>query len=241
MKPPNLPEVESRFIDADLSAVEFRAADPDKSESASIKGYAAVYYDGTPKTEYKMKMGDYTFIERVMPGAFNDKLLKQDVRALFNHDRNLVLGRNKAGTLRLSADICGLAYEIDLPDTSAGRDTGESVKRGDITGSSFGFVVDRKKGEKFIEDTANKTITREINGFSKLIDVSPVTFPAYTGSGVSTRDAESFKSEFEAWKAEIREDSPDNEKSDPESPTPEDIRASQDRARVAAAIAELGC
>ena len=58
----------------------------------------------------------------IAPGAFRKTIQESDVRALFNHDPNFVLGRNKAGTLRLYEDGDGLGYEVDLPDTQAARD-----------------------------------------------------------------------------------------------------------------------
>ena len=52
-----------------------------------------------------------------------------------------MLGRNQAGTLRLSEDDTGLAYEIDLPDTQAARDVYALIERGDVSQSSFAFKV----------------------------------------------------------------------------------------------------
>jgi HK97 family phage prohead protease len=117
--------------------------------------------------------GFYEYIER---GAFNDDLLnRSDVRALINHDQNLILGRNTSGTLRLSADEKGLRYEFDVPDTSYGRDLIVSMKRGDINQSSFAFTVEE---DDWSTDEKGNNI-RTIKKINRLYDVSPVTYPAY--------------------------------------------------------------
>ena len=79
------------------------------------------------------------FREMVAPGAFKKTIKEADIRALFNHDPNHVLGRNRASTLRLSEDDLGLAYEIDLPETQFAIDLARSIERGDISQSSFSF------------------------------------------------------------------------------------------------------
>jgi HK97 family phage prohead protease len=158
---------EIRFI----SKSELRAAgDGDKPQ---ISGYAAVFNQET-------RIGDF-FTEIIKPGAFTRALKeKQDVRALFNHDADKVLGRSPK-TLRLSEDSKGLKYEIDLPDTTTANDLRESIKRGDIDQSSFAFVAVkqtwREEGDQLI---------REIEDVD-LYDVSPVTYPAYEGTSVSAR------------------------------------------------------
>ena len=110
-----------------------------EDRTKTVTGYAAVYYrEGESGTEYRLWGDTY---ERIAPGAFDVALREDDVRALFNHDPNVVLGRNGAGTLRLSSDATGLRYEIDMPDTQAAQDVALSISRGDISGSSFAFQV----------------------------------------------------------------------------------------------------
>src|SRR6266511_2390603 len=81
------------------------------------------------------------FVERLREGAGSKTVQEQDLRALFNHDPNNLLGRKGAGTLRIRDDRIGARYEIDQPDTSLGRDLGVLVALGDIFGSSFTFKV----------------------------------------------------------------------------------------------------
>jgi HK97 family phage prohead protease len=107
---------------------ELRATDNGKT----IAGYAAVFNDVAD-------IGG-SFREIIAPGAFKDTL-GGDVRALVDHDSGRVIGRSTAGTLRLNEDDKGLKVEIDLPDTSDGRDLAVSLTRGDISGMSFGFRV----------------------------------------------------------------------------------------------------
>ncbi len=172
-------DIEKRFSN---EKVELRS---DKETQAhKITGYASVFYDGTKKTEYELWEN---YIERIMPSAFDNALKSDDVRALFNHNPNFLLSRTEAGTLQLSVDDKGLKYEIDIPDTQAGRDVKISLERGDLTGSSFAFIVDesvyREVGDLFI---------REIKSV-KLYDVGPVTYPAYEGTEAQARNLENAK------------------------------------------------
>jgi len=101
--------------------------------------------------------------------------MDNDVRALFNHDYNYLLGRTSAGTLKIWTDERGLGYEAQLPDTSYAKDLAVLMERGDVTQSSFAFMVDQDRWE--VDDEGN--YTRYIESVSRLIDVSPVVLPAY--------------------------------------------------------------
>jgi uncharacterized protein len=143
----------------------------------TLVGYAAVFGSET-------QIGN-DFREVVEPGAFDAALARpDDVRALLNHDASRVLGRLSAGTLRLSVDAQGLRYEVDLPETSYARDLAASVARGDISQSSFGFRVVSDEWER--PESRGDLPLRRIRNL-ELFDVSPVTFPAYDATSVSTR------------------------------------------------------
>lgn len=159
-----------------MDAAEVRKSDDGK---AVLRGHAAVFG--------KLSENLGGFREQIEPGAFDD-VLKDDVRALFNHDPSLILGRTLSGTLRIGVDKVGLSYEVDLPDTQFARDLAVSIERGDITQSSFGFVVEKDSWGK----DKDGVIIRSILKFSRLLDVSPVTFPAYPDATVGKRSLDAF-------------------------------------------------
>lgn len=163
---------------------EFRAA----TEGGKLSGHAAVF-------NTIAQIGRY-FREQVSPGAFSKSILESDVRALWNHDPNHVLGRNKSGTLRLSEDEAGLAVEIDPPDTQMGRDVVTLIKRGDVSQMSFGFIVRKAEWDESNPENPLRTITE-----AELFDVSPVTYPAYKETDISVRAAETI---LAARREEIR-------------------------------------
>ena len=113
------------------------------------------------------------FKEKIKVGAF-DGVLKNDVRAFFNHDPNFLLARTTSGTLKLAVDKVGLSYSFEVPDTTAGRDLVISMERGDITQSSFAFMVEK---DSWSEKDGQEI--RTIEKVGRLFDVSPVSIPAY--------------------------------------------------------------
>lgn len=151
--------------------IEFRSSGEGRITAA---GYAAVF------NKLSQNLGGY--VEQMAPGAFTQTITQQDVRALYNHDPNLLLGRMSSGTLRLAEDGTGLSYEIDLPDTTVGRDVATMLERRDLTGSSIGFrIVDAEPGET---DQGFPLVTIKA---ASLRDVGPVTFPAYEDTEASLR------------------------------------------------------
>ena len=143
-------------------------------ELPKITGYAAVF---------NKKSEDMGFREIIRPGAF-ERTLKDgsDVRALADHDPGRILGRNTAGTLDLETNKKGLKITIHPPNTTAGRDTVESIRRGDLDAMSFGF--------RTVTDAWNDDFSvRELLDVD-LFDVSVVAFPAYpqTSAAIASRD-----------------------------------------------------
>lgn len=153
----------------------------DRDGIATIGGYAAIFYrNDDPGSEYRLSGNMY---ERIMPGAFATSIRERDIYALSQHDKTQPLGRTTAGTLRLGEDDRGLWYEVDLPNTSAGRDMAENVRGRLVDGSSFGFGV--AAGGEAIRSDGKRQI-RELSDLV-LFEVSPVTFPAYQSAHVGMR------------------------------------------------------
>ena len=176
--PKKLNDIEERCHDTGKPTIEQRAEDD--GGGSRIAGYAAMF------NTLSQDLGG--FKERIAPGAF-DTVLEQDVRAVFNHDPSLLLGRTVADTLRLSVDGTGLAYEVDLPDTTVGRDVAELVNRGDISQSSFRFSVLKHEWSMGEDGGEIRTITQ----VGQLVDVSPVTYPAYLDATVAKRSLDENK------------------------------------------------
>lgn len=164
---------------------EIRAANIElRAEDRKIVGYAAVFNSPTD-------IGGL-FREQIRPGAFKEAIERDDVRALIDHDSTLVLGRNKAGTLRLQEDAHGLRIEIDPPDTQYARDLIVSMERGDITQMSFGFIA-RKQEWDDTQDPPLRTVLDV-----ELFDVSVVTYPAYPDTSAALRSLEAIREQRSA-------------------------------------------
>src|SRR5438552_14511868 len=153
-------ELEHRTVDVNLDTV--------RTEGNTLRGHAAVF------NTVSEDLGG--FRERIAPGAFSD-VLDADVRLLVDH-KPPPLARTKAGTLRLTQDQTGLAFEADLPDTQFARDLKTSLTRGDLDGMSFSFTV----GD---EDWDNDV--RVVNTVTSLRDITIATFPAYPAASVQLR------------------------------------------------------
>jgi uncharacterized protein len=139
-----------------------------------LSGYAAVF-------EKPADLGEFT--ECVMPGAFRRTLVDADVLALYDHERRSILGRNKAGTLRLAEDAKGLAFDLDLPNTTLGRDLAVLVERGDVGGCSFGFRC-ATGGDRW--STRNGRMHRELVDV-ELFEITLTAWPAYRETEVVKR------------------------------------------------------
>jgi len=169
---PKISGVEQR----EFTVKEMRIVQSDPGKPTILEGYAAVF------NQMSQDLGG--FFERIQKGAFANSIAKDDIRALLNHDSNIVLGRNKANTLELSEDEYGLKIKITLPDTQAARDLAVLIARGDINQMSFAFET---KIDEWHEEAGNIIIRTLIE--VKLYDVSPVTYPAYLQTSIAARSA----------------------------------------------------
>lgn len=160
------PKAERRIFPSDL---EIRA------EGNEITGYAAVFEKNSED------FGGW--VERIDKRAF-DEVLENDTFALFNHNPNLVLARNKV-TLKLSVDDTGLRYAFTPPNTTLGNDIKELIRSKVITQSSFAFTVGVQEWN--YSKNPNVPSVRTIKKVSRLFDVAPVTYPAYPDTTVGVR------------------------------------------------------
>lgn len=166
-----------------------------ETEEKIIEGYFAVF-----NSETELWPGAY---EEIDPSAFNETM-SNDVRALINHDTNLVLGRTKSGTLQLRVDNRGLwgTINVNENDTDA-VNLYERLKRGDVDQCSFGFNI-LEEETQFRDDGSIKWILKKLD----LHEISVVTFPAYADTSVQARKADFERDQkrlLESKKTQLRE------------------------------------
>lgn len=132
------------------------------------------------------------FKERISPGAFP---LDEGIKSFWSHDSRQVLGSTKSETLRVEERSDGIHFSLDLPDTTTGRDAFELIRRGDVDGVSFGFMVNEDR----IDQVDGQVVRTVLNG--RLIEISPVAFPAYP----QTRVAAELRERIDSVKEEEEE------------------------------------
>lgn len=172
------------------------------AEDRSVKGYAAVF--NAPAEIFDR------FLEEIAPGAFAESVANGDVRALWSHNVDLVIGRTKNGSLQLREDAHGLAFDLKLPDTNPGRDAYELISKGFVTGMSFGFRVKEQKWTKGENGAPHKRTLMKV----ELLEVSPTAFPAYEQTYVSKRDEGALAEEIKKIETEWAFEEKEREKSE---------------------------
>jgi HK97 family phage prohead protease len=175
---------EKRVFDVDVNLE--KRADDTKSRKVIIK--AAVI------NSLSKPLG-WGFRERIEAGAF-DGADMSDVVAVLNHDFNILFARTASKTLDLKVDEQALTAEFDSPETTHGNDLLVMIERGDIRQASFQFIIDK---DRWVNDPDHGEV-RIIEKFRKIIDVSPVVFPAYSDTDVAKRSHEEFVTENETSK-----------------------------------------
>lgn len=172
------PKIEFRTTRPEKFAIEYRG---EKKDVATLVGYAARFNSESEVLGYNPA----PWREVLLPGAFTRCLSQNpDVRALYSHDTSQVIGRMKAGTLKLSQDDYGLRFEISLPNTTVARDLTENINLGNIDGMSFGFAPNYETIVWEKRDGYNLRMIREIDIFD---EISVVAFPAYPAATVEAR------------------------------------------------------
>lgn len=139
----------------------------------TIEGYFALY-------ESETQLFDNVY-EIITKGAF-DNTLGNDIRALWNHNTQYVLGRNKSGTLELKADDKGLFGTVKLPATQYAKDLYTLIERGDVDQASFGFNIEDEELEE-LADGGYRWRLKQVD----LHEISVVTFPQYENTSVNIR------------------------------------------------------
>ena len=185
-------EKELRFVRSDIT-IEF--------SERIVSGYAIRFM------EESVDLGG--FIERIHPEAISiDQIRNSDIFALFNHDDGMVLGRTGAGTLKLDLREDGLYYEINVPDTVAGNELLEHIKRGEMYGTSFAFSLPSDDSGEVWSKGEDGNIYRDITNIEFLWEISPVFSPAYPTTTVSARSLEKIQelNDMKKENIELREE-----------------------------------
>lgn len=174
-----MPELIKEIERRNFPVTELRAITDDNG-LRHIVGYAAVFNTLSEDLGW--------FREKIQPGAFAESITKDDIRALWNHDSNFVMGRNKAKTLSLKEDERGLKIDILPSEAQWMKDLMMSMDRGDVDQMSFGFRTLIDQWETTDKKDEIRTLIKV-----QLFDVSAVTFPAYPDTTVGLRSLEQYR------------------------------------------------
>jgi HK97 family phage prohead protease len=161
-----------------------------------IEGYAIEW------EQLSIPLGYWTkFREKFRKGAFSEYLsaTDSDTKFLVGHNINIVLGRCKNNTLELKEDDKGLWFSLDLPNTTQGNDTHESVKRGDVDKISVGFKMISQEWDETDETNIVRTVTK-----ANLPEISLTAWPAYEQTSASARSIDDAYKEFKESHADKR-------------------------------------
>lgn len=167
-------------------AFEIRAEQNDKNGN-HITGRPIVYNSKT----------DLGYFDEIIEAGALDKANLKDVRFLVNHDTSMIpLARsrnnNENSTMQLEVDKDGMGIRVNLDteNNTEARNLYSAIKRGDITGMSFMFTIDKEEWEELESEHP----TRRIKAIGQVFEVSAVTFPAYESTEISARDKEALES-----------------------------------------------
>ena len=155
--------------------MEIRSIGGVQAQGRKVTGYAALFNSDADLGEFR---------ERIAPGAFRSSLAaNRNIRALYNHDSGAVLGTTQGNTLELREDAKGLAFSLELPNTTVGNDVAELVRRGDVSGCSFGFWVNQGGDRWEIRSGVSVRTLLDVN----LAEITLTADPAYTDTEIALR------------------------------------------------------
>jgi uncharacterized protein len=186
-------ELERRYTSIAVAGITLRGLDgdmydedEDPDDFGTVAGYAARYYRGD-KMHQSQNLGG--FVERLAPGCF-DRCLKsgKDIRILYNHNADYLLGRTTNGTAKVISDLHGLHFSCKLPDTTYAKDARAVIARGDVRGCSFGFITDEDLWDNDgVDENGEQCAVRTVV-HATVFECSPCGDPAYLATSVAARN-----------------------------------------------------
>jgi HK97 family phage prohead protease len=192
---------EGRII---ATEVELRDADGNSTDKRyNISGTPIVYNRMTTLFE----SNDYVVREIIEAGAAREALNVAEQVLLWNHNSSQPMAARKNNTLLVKEDEYGVHIEADVSGSVWGRNGHEAIRSSLVTGMSFAFFVPRDgyTTERTVVDR-KEVITRKIHRFSRIVDFSPVTYPAYRDTDISARGADEILQEVEQEKRKSTHD-----------------------------------
>lgn len=181
--------IEKRFESHEFRAIE--------GKDMTVGGYAAVF-----NRAVKIETYVGAFNEEIAPGAFSSSIAGGDIRALWSHNTDIVIGRTKNGSLTLREDNVGLAFELTMPNTTDGKNAYELIRGGYVTGVSFGFSIKKEEWRKADKGELDNRRILDV----ELFEISPTAFPAYEQTSVAARSTEEALKEAQTkWAFEQRD------------------------------------
>jgi len=185
-------EIRRRYFDCGKGGIQ-EIRSEGEGESFKIKGTPVVYNRETVLYE----SDNFRLSEIIESGAARNALLRAEQVLLWNHDSSKPMAARKNNTLTVKEDATGVHIEADAGGTVWGREGVEAVRAGLVDKMSFGFYLkdDGYTEERTVEN-GKRVVRRVIKAFDRIIDFSPVTYPAFEDTSVSARDAESVMKDF---------------------------------------------
>jgi len=192
-------KLQRRFIALEGSDILTLRSDDAEKPAYKIKGTPIVYNREVVLYENQ----HFRLTEIIETGAAREALLRAEQVLLWNHDSSKPMAARKNNTLTVREDVNGVYIEADISGTAWGRDGFEAINSGLVDKMSFGFYVneDGYTEERFVEN-GKRCCKRSIKKLDRIVDFSPVTYPAYQDTDVQARDVENIQKDFDTDETE---------------------------------------